>query len=151
MTIFQIPSSHVDWLKNMAARGWGCFSLYGYSENLKYLLAWQITLHNSGERSSPLVFFFYKYIKNTIFNCLKMLFLVCSQICEMFWSERDNQNGWLYWGTDSPRRHFEMNNWAYHDVWNISSLPLSAIYEWGITHINSLTWWNSYTTSLVKR
>ena len=32
MTLYQIPSSHVDWSKNMAARGWG------YSENLKNLL-----------------------------------------------------------------------------------------------------------------
>ena len=34
MALFQIPSSHVDWLQNMAARGQGCFALYGYSETV---------------------------------------------------------------------------------------------------------------------
>ena len=38
MTLYQIPSSHVDWSKNMATRGWGYFAFYGYSENLKNLL-----------------------------------------------------------------------------------------------------------------
>ena len=37
MTLYQIPSSHVDWSNNMATRGWGYFALYGYSENLKNL------------------------------------------------------------------------------------------------------------------
>ena len=34
-TLYQIPLSHVDWSKNMAARGRGYFALYDYSENLK--------------------------------------------------------------------------------------------------------------------
>ena len=38
LTLYQIPSSHVDWSKNMAARGWGLFALYGYSGNLKKIL-----------------------------------------------------------------------------------------------------------------
>ena len=39
MTLYQIPSSHVDWSKNMAARGaGGYFTFYGYSESLKNLL-----------------------------------------------------------------------------------------------------------------
>ena len=38
MTLYQIPSSHVDWSKNMAAMGAGYFALYGYRENLKNLL-----------------------------------------------------------------------------------------------------------------
>ena len=29
MTLYQIPSSHVDWLKNIASRGRGYFALYG--------------------------------------------------------------------------------------------------------------------------
>ena len=33
-TLYQIPSIHVDWLKNMAARKRGYFALHGYSENL---------------------------------------------------------------------------------------------------------------------
>ena len=36
MTLYQIPSGHVD--KNMAARGQGYFASYGYSENLEKLL-----------------------------------------------------------------------------------------------------------------
>ena len=38
MILYQIPSSHVDWSKNMAAKGHGYFALYGYRENLKNLL-----------------------------------------------------------------------------------------------------------------
>ena len=38
VTLYQIPSSHVDWLNNMAARGRGYFALYDHSENLKNLL-----------------------------------------------------------------------------------------------------------------
>ena len=38
VTLYQIPSSHVDWSKTMDARGRGYFALYGYSENLKNLL-----------------------------------------------------------------------------------------------------------------
>ena len=38
VTLYQIPSIHVDWSKIMATRGWGCFALYGYSENSKNLL-----------------------------------------------------------------------------------------------------------------
>ena len=38
MTLYQIPSSHVDWSKSMAASRQGYFALYGYSENLKYPL-----------------------------------------------------------------------------------------------------------------
>ena len=38
VTFYQIPSSHVVWLKDLAARGQGCFALYGYSENLKIFL-----------------------------------------------------------------------------------------------------------------
>ena len=32
-TLDQNPLSRVDSLKTMAARGWGFFALYGYSEN----------------------------------------------------------------------------------------------------------------------
>ena len=38
ITLYQIPSSHVDLSKNMAVRGRGYFALYGYSENFKNLL-----------------------------------------------------------------------------------------------------------------
>ena len=38
MTLYQDCSSHLDSSKNMAARGWGLFSLYIYIENLKNLL-----------------------------------------------------------------------------------------------------------------
>ena len=38
MTLFQIPSSQVDWSKSMAAMGAVLFALNGYSENLKNLL-----------------------------------------------------------------------------------------------------------------
>ena len=36
--LYQDCSSHLDWSKNMAARGRGLFSLYIYIENLKNLL-----------------------------------------------------------------------------------------------------------------
>ena len=38
MILYQDCSSHLDSSKNMAARGWGLFSLYIYIENLKNLL-----------------------------------------------------------------------------------------------------------------
>ena len=38
MSLYHIPSSHVDWSKNMASRGRGYFALQGYSENLRSLL-----------------------------------------------------------------------------------------------------------------
>ena len=38
MTLYQDCSSHLDLSKNMAARGWGLFSLYIYIENFKNLL-----------------------------------------------------------------------------------------------------------------
>ena len=38
VTLYQIPTSHVDWLKNVAARERGYFAIYGFSENLKNLL-----------------------------------------------------------------------------------------------------------------
>ena len=38
MILYQDCSSHLDSSKNMAARGWGLFSLYIYLENLKNLL-----------------------------------------------------------------------------------------------------------------
>ena len=34
----QICSSRVDWLKNMATSGQGCFALYDFNENFKNLL-----------------------------------------------------------------------------------------------------------------
>ena len=38
VNFYQIDSSRVDWLKNLAVGVWGCFALYGYSENFKNLL-----------------------------------------------------------------------------------------------------------------
>ena len=38
MILYHDCSSHSDWSKNMAARGWGLFSLYIYIENFKNLL-----------------------------------------------------------------------------------------------------------------
>ena len=38
MILYQDCSSHLDLSKNMAARGWGLFSLYIYLENLKNLI-----------------------------------------------------------------------------------------------------------------
>ena len=38
MILYQDCSSHLDSSKNMAARGWGLFSLYIYIENFKNLL-----------------------------------------------------------------------------------------------------------------
>ena len=38
MILYQDCSSHLDWSKNMAARGQGLFSLYIYIENFKNLL-----------------------------------------------------------------------------------------------------------------
>ena len=38
VTLYQDCSSHLDFSKNMAARGWGSFSLYIYIKNLKNLL-----------------------------------------------------------------------------------------------------------------
>ena len=38
MILYQDCSSHLDLSKNMAARGWGIFSLYIYIENFKNLL-----------------------------------------------------------------------------------------------------------------
>ena len=38
MILYQDCSSHLDLSKNMAARGWGLFSLYIFIENLKNLL-----------------------------------------------------------------------------------------------------------------
>ena len=32
LTLYQIPSSHADWLKNMVARVRGPFTFYGYSD-----------------------------------------------------------------------------------------------------------------------
>ena len=38
ITLYQIPSSHVDWWQNMAAMVRDYVALYGNSENLKNLL-----------------------------------------------------------------------------------------------------------------
>ena len=35
MTLYQIPTSRVDWSKNMAPRGRGYFALYGYNDKLR--------------------------------------------------------------------------------------------------------------------
>ena len=37
VTLYQIPSSHVDWSNTMAAKGLCYFALYGYGENLNQI------------------------------------------------------------------------------------------------------------------
>ena len=41
MTLYQIPSSHDDWSKNMATIGWGYFAVYGV-KNVPRLTLYQI-------------------------------------------------------------------------------------------------------------